>query len=431
MIKAKNNIQIPSMIKSVFNYRMEFSDNENTSTSAIPQMSNKKDIKPVPNISPTGILVVTSYPPRECGIATYSQDLIKAVNNKFNQSVSIKVCAMESGDTNYPYPEEVKYILKTSIAAEYERLANNINSDPSIQIVLIQHEFGFFHNQKEAFQLLITELKKPVVVVFHTVLPHPNERLKLQIQRIAAASTSIIVMTHTSSDILTSEYNIPEQIITVIAHGTHLVPHLNEKILKSKYGLDGRKVLTTFGLLSAGKGIETTIEALPAIVKQNPEVLFLVIGKTHPEVVKNDGEQYREMLERKVTDLGLQEHVRFINKYLELPELLEYLQLTDIYLFTTNDPNQAVSGTFAYAMSCACPIISTPIPHAKEVLTKETGIIFDFRDSKQLAKNVNKLLNDDELRKNMSTNTLQKIVSTAWENSAVEHAMLIDQISGE
>lgn len=416
MVKAKNNIQIPSMIESANNHQLEF--------------SNIKNINYSLN-SPTGILVVSSYPPRECGIATYSQDLIKAINNKFSRSVSIQVCALESGETNYPYPDEVKFILKTSITAEYKELSYYINSDTSIQIVLIQHEFGFFRTQKQAFQQFISDLKKPVIVVFHTVLPHPDDKLKLQVQRIAAFSTSIIVMTHTSSAILTNEYNIPEQIITVIAHGTHLVPHLSEEILKSKYGLDGRKVLTTFGLLSSGKGIETTIEALPGIVSQNPEILFLVIGKTHPEVVKNDGEKYREMLEQKVTSLGLQKHVRFINKYLDLPELLEYLQLTDIYLFTTNDPNQAVSGTFAYAMSCACPIISTPIPHAKEVLTEDTGIIFDFRNSNQLAESVNRLLNDDELREHMSTNALQKIISTAWENSAVEHAMLIDQISGE
>ena len=377
----------------------------------------------------TEILILSSYPPRECGIATYSQDLIRSINSKFSNSFSIKVCALETGDSKYLYPPEVKYVLNTSIASEYEKLAFNINNDPLIKIVLIQHEFGLFHMQKEAFQQFITELKKPVVTAFHTVLPHPEEKVKIQVQRIAAACTSIIVMTHTSLNILTSEYSIPEHMITVIAHGTHLVPHLSEKILKSKYDLKDRKVLATFGLLSSGKGIETTIEALPAIVKQCPEVVFLVIGKTHPEVVKNDGEKYRKMLEQKVIDLGLQKQVRFINKYLALPELLEYLQLTDIYLFTTNDPNQAVSGTFAYAMSCSCPIISTPIPHAKEVLTEDTGIIFDFRNSQQLAKAVNRLFCDDELRHNMSINTLQKIVTTAWENSAIAHAKLFEKIN--
>jgi len=207
-----------------------------------------------------------------------------------------------------------------------------------------------------------------------------------------------------------------------------LVLHLSETFLKEKYGLKGRKVLTTFGLLSSGKSIETTLEALPAIVKQCPEVVFLIIGKTHPEVKKNDGEEYREKLEQLVEQYSLHDHVIFINKYMALPDLLEYLQLTDIYLFTTNDRNQAVSGTFAYAMSCACPIISTPIPHAREVLTEDTGIIFDFCNSKQLANAVIRLLNDEPLRRNISSNTLQKIVSTAWENSAVAHAMLFEQI---
>ena len=190
-------------------------------------------------------------------------------------------------------------------------------------------------------------------------------------------------------------------------------------------------MLTTFGLLSSGKSIETTIEALPAIVEQSPEVMFLVIGKTHPEVVKKEGEAYRERLEKRVKELSLGDHVTFINKYLALPELLEYLQLTDIYLFTSNDPNQAVSGTFVYAMSCACPIISTPIPHANEVLTKDTGILFDFRNSKQLSGSVIRLLSDEPLRRHLSLNTLEKIVPTSWENSAVAHAMLIGKTGGD
>ena len=374
------------------------------------------------------ILFVTSYPPRECGIATYSQDLIKSLNNKFSNSLSIKVCAMESNGITYSYPDEVKYTLKTSIIADYGKLAAKINKDKQIKIVLIQHEFGFFHEHEQAFIEFLNELLKPVVIVFHTVLPQPDEKLKSNVQHIAAAVGSIIVMTNTSAGILTKDYGVPQQQISVIAHGTHLVPRLSKISLKLKYQLKRRKVLTTFGLLSAGKSIETTIDALPAIVEKCPEVMFLVIGKTHPEVVKTDGEQYREILDQKVEQLGLQNHVRFINKYLDLPELLEYLQLTDIYLFTTSDPNQAVSGTFVYAMSCACPIISTPIPHAKEVLTKDTGIIFNFRNSQQLAAAVIRLLSNDKLRRSISINTLQKIVFTAWENSAVAHARLFHKI---
>jgi glycosyltransferase involved in cell wall biosynthesis len=374
------------------------------------------------------ILFITSYPPRVCGIATYSQDLIKSLNNKFSNSLSIKVCALESGNASYNYPDEVKFILDTSLAPGYQKLAQSINQDNRIKIVLIQHEFGFFRLQEQTFLQFLFELSKPVVIVFHTVLPHPDEQLISKIQRIAAVCGSIIVMTHNSAGILTTDYGIPRQKISVIAHGTHLVPHLSKKFLKIKYGLMDRKVLTTFGLLSSGKSIETTLEALPVIVKQFPEVVFLIIGKTHPEVVKTEGEKYREMLEQKVEEYSLHDHVKFINDYLALTDLLEYLQLTDIYLFTTNDPNQAVSGTFVYAMSCACPIISTPIPHARELLTEDTGIIFDFRNSQQLADGVIRLLSDDPLRRNISSNTLEKIVSTAWENSAVAHAMLFEKI---
>jgi glycosyltransferase involved in cell wall biosynthesis len=376
------------------------------------------------------VLVISSYPPRECGIATYSQDLIGALNNKFSHSLAIKVCALESGIAAFNYPPEVKYVLKTSLEEDYDRITLLINKDTQIKIILIQHEFGLFKEQEQRFIQFIHELIKPVVIVFHTVLPHPDALLRSIVQEIAAPCESIVVMTHNSAGILVADYGLAEKKISVIAHGTHLVPHLSEKFLKNKYGLSNRKVITTFGLLSAGKSIETTLEALPAIIRQCPEVLFLAIGKTHPEVVRREGEAYRKRLEDLVEHLGLGDHVRFINNYLALPDLLEYLQLTDIYLFTSSDPNQAVSGTFVYAMSCACPIISTPIPHAREVLSKDTGIIFDFRNSHQLADGVIRLLRDEPLRRNISSNTLQKIVSTAWENSAVAHAMLFEKMSG-
>ena len=201
------------------------------------------------------ILFITSYPPRECGIATYSQDLIKALKNKFSNSLSLKVCALETGDTHYTYPFEVKYVLDTSEVASFKRLAIDINNDENIKIVLIQHEFGFYRKQEQAFLQFIIELTKPVVVVFHTVLPNPDEKLKAKVIAISAVCQSIVVMTHRSAEILTNDYGLPEEIISVIAHGTHLVPHLSEKFLKRKYGFTGRKVLTTFGLLSSGKSI--------------------------------------------------------------------------------------------------------------------------------------------------------------------------------
>ena len=189
------------------------------------------------------ILFITSYPPRECGIATYSNDLIKALNNKFSKTLSIKVCALESGDESFKYSDEVKYVLKTSLAYKYEKLALKINKDDHIKIVLIQHEFGFFNKQKNSFLQLLKDITKPVIVVFHTVLPHPDANLKTEIQTIAASCNAIIVMTHNSARILMNDYDLKEEKISVIAHGTHLVTHLSREFLKKNMDTKGGRSL--------------------------------------------------------------------------------------------------------------------------------------------------------------------------------------------
>ncbi len=375
------------------------------------------------------ILLISSYPPRECGIATFSQDLRTALQEKFRQSYSVSVCALEAGAENRnDYPAEVRMVLHTSEPQEYLELAQTINADRKIQLVLLQHEFGFFENLPEAnFLHFLQQIKKPLVIAFHTVLPEPSFALKIRVKNITEACASVVVMTQNSAFILESQYEVPAGKIQIIAHGVHLVPHLDKAQLKRKYGLSKRKVLSTFGLISSGKSIETTLEALPAIIAANPTTLFLVIGKTHPSVLKQDGEEYRRRLEAKVIELKLENHVTFINAYLPLSELLEYLQLTDLYLFTSKDPHQAVSGTFMYAVSCGCPIISTPIPHACEVLRDDAGILFDFQDAQQLALAVNRLLTNRALRKKLINNGLQRAVFAAWENSAVEYAMLFQK----
>ena len=378
-----------------------------------------------------GVLFITSYPPRECGIATYSKDMIKALNDKFSSSFNISICALESDEKSFDYPPEVVFTLKTTIPESYREVTDKINNDPEISIVFIQHEFGFFHEQEEAFIGMMKRIQKPIAVAFHTVLPNPDEKRKSLIKNIAHHSKHIVVMTKSSSEILTKAYEVPAEKILEIAHGTHLVTHKGKRTLKTKYDLSGRKVLSTFGLLSSGKGIETSIDAMPAIVKEIPEAMFLVLGKTHPEVQKREGEKYRESLEQKVKDYGLEDNVLFVNRYLSLSDLLDYLQLTDLYLFTGLDPNQAVSGTFVYAMSCACPIISTPMPHAKELLSKDTGVIVNFHDSAQLAKESIRILSNDRLRRNLSINTLHETVATSWENSAVRHALMFSQMAGD
>ncbi len=386
------------------------------------QADQKKSVLPE-------ILFVSTFPPRECGIATYSEDLIGVLESKFHHSFNIKVAAVENEYEKFTYDnDKVEYVLDTSDETSFQRLAAAINSNDNIKIVLIQHEFGLFVKNEAAFITFLEEVKKPVSVVFHTVLPNPNEIFRKNVNEILKRVSSVIVMTKNAEMLLNRDYQIDPEIITVIAHGTHLVNHKDKNELKHKYGFQGREVLSTFGLLGRGKSIETSLKALPAVVKMRPEVLFLIIGRTHPGVVKEEGEAYREMLEQMVADLGLQDNVKFINKYVQLDELLDYLQLTDIYLFTSKDPNQAVSGTFSYALSCGCPIISTPIPHALEVLGDNTGILFDFDDSEQLTEGINKLLYDVKLRKEIIMNGLHKITPTSWENAAVSHAKLFRKL---
>ncbi|HLF45488.1 MAG TPA: glycosyltransferase, partial [Chitinophagaceae bacterium] len=377
------------------------------------------------------ILFITSYPPRECGIATFSQDLVHALNKQFHHSFNISICPLESENEKHTYPEKIKYILNTEQPDAFTRLTKSINENVAIRMVLIQHEFGFFVKKEKEFNLFLAALSKPVILVFHTVLPHPDVTLKTKVQEITAASYSVIVMTHSSAEILIKEYKVPPGKITVIPHGTHLVLHADKEQLKNKYNLSGKKLLSTFGLLSSGKNIETSLKAMPAIVKKYPEVLFIIIGKTHPSVMKQEGEKYRSMLEALVIELQLEQHVQFINQFLPLPVLLEYLQMTDIYLFTSKNPNQAVSGTFSYAISCGCPVVSTPIPHALEVLRNDAGLIFDFENSQQLIDAVISLLNDEQMSRNISSNGLHRMASTAWENAAIAHALLFEKIDAD
>jgi glycosyltransferase involved in cell wall biosynthesis len=336
---------------------------------------------------------------------------------------------LEAGESNFHYPAEVKYVLDTHVPDRFIDFAKLLNEDEHAQFIIVQHEFGFFQGASEnAFLQFLYTLSKPVILVFHTVLPQPDAILRQKVRNIVAAAASVVAMTQNSATILHDDYDIPMEKIEVVAHGTHLVPHLSKVFLKEKYGLTGRKVLATFGLLGSGKSIETTLDALPDIVKTNPDALFLVIGKTHPDVLKSEGEQYRMALEAQITKLNLQHHVQFINRYLPLSDLLEYLQLTDIYLFTSKDRNQAVSGTFSYAMSCGCPIISTPIPHARELMCDETGILVDFQNPEQLAAGINRLMSDENMRIALSNSTLQRVAPTSWENSAIAHARLLQKI---
>ena len=375
------------------------------------------------------ILFITTLPPRECGIATYSQDLINALNDQFENSFNSVICALESETEQHQYKQKPKYILNTDSRNSFIKIAFLINKDENIRLVVLQHEFGFFTNNKREYKQFLDSITKPIVFVFHTILPNPDKDLKSEVENMAAIASAIIVMTNDAAAILKNEYIVAPYKISVIQHGTHLVPPLSREKLKKYFQLSDKIVLSTFGLLGSSKSIETTLDALPAIVSQFSDVLFLILGKTHPGVVKQEGEQYRTWLEDKVKELKLENNVRFVNEYLPLPVLLKYLQLTDIYLFTSKDSNQAVSGTFSYAVSCGCPVISTPIPHAKEILNNNNGLLVDFENAEQLSKAVITLLADKILREEISSNSFHKMASTAWQNSAVAHALLFEKVT--
>jgi glycosyltransferase involved in cell wall biosynthesis len=375
------------------------------------------------------ILFISTYPPRECGIATYTHDLIQAVNSMYEDTFEIRICSVENADQTHSYPSDPSYLLIADEVDSYIALSTKLATDKNIKLVVIQHEFGLFESHKMHLEALLNSIDQPIILAFHTVLPRPNEAHKNLVKNYAKQAASLVVMTHSSSEILHRDYEIPTEKITVIPHGTHLLEHTNKDQLKNSYQLAGKSVLSTFGFIGTSKSIETTLQALPAIIEKIPSVIFLIIGKTHPNTVAKEGESYRQYLEEMILHLGLQEHVRWINYFLPTPELLEYLTLTDIYLFTSNDPNQAVSGTFSYAISSGCPVISTRIPHVEEVLTADMGVMIDFNQPQQLAEAVIHLLENEPLRTQMRVNSLQNMAFSAWENSAILHVNLFQKIA--
>lgn len=376
------------------------------------------------------ILFISTSSPRECGIATYTHDLIQAIITTYQDSFEIRICAVENSDQKHDYPTDPRCLLVADDANSYIALSQELNADKNIKLVVLQHEFGLFESHKNHLEALLNSIDQPIIIAFHTVLPKPNEDHKNLVKNYAKQATSLVVMTHSSAEILQRDYEIPAEKITVIPHGTHLLEHTNKEELKREFQLEGKTVLSTFGFIGSSKSIETTLQALPAIIQKIPSTIFLIIGKTHPNTVARDGESYRHYLEEMILQLGLQEQVRWINYFLPTPELLEYLTLTDIYLFTSNDPNQAVSGTFSYAISSGCPVISTRIPHVEEVLTADMGVMIDFDQPQQLAKAAIQLLENKPLRTQMRINSLQSMAHSAWENSAILHVNLFQKIGG-
>jgi glycosyltransferase involved in cell wall biosynthesis len=365
------------------------------------------------------IIFMSTYPPTQCGIATYTQDTIKGIMDVYGNSISCEICELVKSPKENPTQA---FTLNTNDKEDYVRVAEEINNDDLVKLVHIQHEFGLFAGNYGDYLLeFLNAIKKPVTFTFHSVIQNPNKELKTFVKLLLSYSNSVFVMTNQSQEILMRDYDIQEEIITCVPHGTHVVIYETPEQAKQKFNMDGRKVLSTFGLLGEGKNIETGLQALSKIVEKEPNVLYLIIGRTHPNLIIDGVDLYRDKLEALVDELNLHNNVRFINQYLETNELLDYLKATDIYLFTSKDPNQAVSGTFAYAMSCACPLVASKIPHTLEVLSTDCGVLVDIGNVDQFAEATIKLLSDDNLREEMGKNAFRKMRASSWENVGITH----------
>lgn len=373
------------------------------------------------------IVFLGTYPPRECGIATFTQDLSNASQKFFGSRVLCKVAAFNLSPLDtYKYPNEVGWEIDQNSRKEYVNLAKEINTDVNISGVILQHEYGIFGgNNGEKILSFMKHCKKPILTTLHTVLPTPSPKMKDITLRIIKYSDAIVVLTHSSKQIIENFY--PESIgkVFVIPHGIHPSTFSNPNTYKEKLELNNRIILSTFGLISRGKGIEYAINALPSVIKKHPSILYLILGETHPVVRRNEGEQYRIELSHLVTKLGLKKHVKFYDQYLSLPDLFEFLKATDIYISTSINPNQAVSGTLSYALGSGRAVISTDFAQAKEIVTPKIGRLVPIKNSRALSSALLDLLGNKNGLKQMQRNAYKKTRPMLWNNVAEKYTNLL------
>jgi len=338
--------------------------------------------------------VVGSYFPRQCGIATFSKDLRDAVAAEIGQRQA-SVVAIDDNAAGYAYPDEVRFQIPQHKQVEYISAADLLNVN-QIDCVLLQHEFGIYGG-KDGSQVLefARTLRMPIITTLHTVLLEPSSNQRAVLKELARLSDRVVVMSHLAETMLHDVYGVPKEKIAYIPHGIPDVPFVDPISLKEQFGMEGRRVLLTFGLISPGKGIEVAIRAMPQIVEKNPDVMYIVLGATHPHVLKNDGNAYRSKLERLVDRLGLDNHVVFHNRFVTLEELLGYIGVAELYITPYPSKQQVTSGTLAYAVGAGKVVVSTPYWHAEEMLADGRGRLFPFGDSDALARNVNELLGNE------------------------------------
>ena len=375
--------------------------------------------------SPKHIGYLSTYPPRECGIANFTKDLIDATSKL--EKLKSSVIAINEKGAIYDYDKRVKQKIDRDNIEGYVKAAEYINYS-NIQLLVVQHEFGLYGGDcGDYIKLFLENVKKPVITTLHTVQPNFSPKEIESIRYIVEKSEAVIVIAHAAIDMLKKQ-GISIKKCVVIPHGCPIVDHKNNKLIKESLGLNGRLVASTFGLISSGKGIEYVIQALPEVIKKEPRIIYLIIGETHPEVRKNEGEKYRNKLTTLVSELGLEEHVKFTNRFVTKNELINFLQATDIYLTPYISPNQISSGTLIYAIGAGKAVVSTPYYHALEVLANDRGILCKFEDSASIAASINKLL-DEKFRSELQKRAYKYSRRFLWKNVAKKYVNLIKSIT--
>lgn len=340
------------------------------------------------------IAFIGNYLPRKCGIATFTTDLCEAVASQYLE-IECSVLAMNDLTAGYDYPERVRFEIPQDDLESYQRAADFLNLQ-NIDMVCLQHEFGIFGGPAGRHILtLLRGLRMPVVTTLHTILTNPEANQRLVMDELVELSDRLVVMSQRAVQYLQKIYRVPAEKIVLIPHGIPDVPFVDPNFYKDKFDVEGKQVLLTFGLLSPNKGIETVIRAMPKILEKYPDVVYLVLGATHPNVKRIQGESYRQSLESLVSGLGVAKNVVFHDQFVSLEELVEFIGAADIYITPYLNPSQIVSGTLAYTVGAGKAVISTPYWYTEEVLADERGLIVPFQDADAIAEQVIYLLENE------------------------------------
>ncbi|MBL7113206.1 MAG: glycosyltransferase family 4 protein [Bacteroidales bacterium] len=376
---------------------------------------------------------IGTYPPRQCGIGTFTQNLNESMTNSGNGSSSEHegiIVALNDLETGYDYPNEVKYTIRQQHQRDYIQAAKYINYSGA-DVCILEHEYGIFGGESGVYILpLLHRLEIPLMVTLHTVLKTPSYTEKAIMQEISKMSSRLVVMSNKAIQFLTKVYQIPAGKLALLEHG---VPDLNFDQAESKEQLnwENRKVLMTFGLLSRNKGIETVINALPRVVEKHPDTLYMILGKTHPNVVRYSGEEYRNYLRMLIKSLKLENHVFFLNEFVSQKDLFLYLSAADIYITPYMNEAQITSGTLAYAVGVGAAVISTPYWHAQELLADGRGRLFDFNDSAQLSNILMELMDQPDVLKTLRKNAYDYGQKITWPKIGKDYVNLAAEVVTE